>query len=54
MLMATSNRCVNIFDRSGVLQQLEQWAALESNNCSARKTLVSFRAARVVQLIGAA
>ncbi|PYD00773.1 hypothetical protein B4U78_008585 [Microbacterium esteraromaticum] len=53
MPMAMFNNYVDIIDRSGVPQQLEEWAALERKKASGRKALISFRAVLVVELITA-
>lgn len=53
MPMAMFNNYVDIIERSGVPQQLEEWAALERKKASGRKALISFRAVLVVELISA-
>ena len=53
MPMAMFNNYVNIIDKSGVPQQLEEWAALERKKKSGRKALISFRAVLVIELISA-
>lgn len=53
MPMALFNNYVDIIDRSGVAQQLEEWAALERKKASGRKALLTFRAVLVVELISA-
>lgn len=53
MPMAMFNNYLNIIDRSGVPQQLEQWAALERKKASGRKALISFRAVLFIELISA-
>ncbi|NJI58619.1 hypothetical protein HCX50_04155 [Microbacterium oxydans] len=53
MPMAMFNNYVDIIDRSGVPQQLEEWAGLERKRASGRKALLTFRAVLVVELISA-